>query len=47
VRALRERVNARIRAASAVNPHALRTDLRKRIFQMVLNTVVVGLALPT
>jgi hypothetical protein len=44
--ALSERMNTCIGASGAVNPDALAADLLERVFQFVLNSLAMGLALP-
>src|ERR1044071_7353035 len=46
MRALRERVNTRVRTSRSVYAHRPSGDAFERAFQMILNSVAVRLALP-
>ena len=46
MRALGKGVDSSIRSAGAVNTHTLAADAFKRAFEVVLNSVAMGLTLP-
>ena len=47
MRALRQRVDARIGSTGAMHAHGLRTNLEKGPFQAILDRIAVRLALPS